>query len=60
MDEISDRIALLADSVDELDPAKVFPLQFKITLTTYFDFRGEVLALIGEHKRARFAEKDIF
>lgn len=60
MDEISDRIALLGDSVDELDQAKVFPLQFKITLTTYFDFRGELLALIGGHKRAKFAQKDIF
>ncbi len=60
MDEISDRITLLGDSVDELDQAKVFPLQFKITLTTYFDFRGELLALIGGHKRAKFAQKDIF
>lgn len=53
MDEISDRIGLLQESLDELDQAKVFPLQFKITLTTYLDFRGELLALIGGHINAK-------
>ena len=53
MDEISDRIGLLQESLDELEQAKVFPLQFKITLTTYLDFRGELLALIGGHINAK-------